>query len=325
MDRNTLWASGRSDRVFKHPAVLGCHGPFEYGRPTSRADCGAGHPCSARQGRPSLGLSTPRTGHGKASLSRHSRRRVHCRTPCQATRGWQDDRWCERSSLLRVSLPSRLLPKRRPLPGRKLRFPDKFENAFYIAKVDATTGALASLKLKPSDREMLGGPANVVIAAGLDLRRKDEQHDHEIPPARQTRHAFRPPAIRPQTMRVTTGPLATTVDDHLPVPRSGTCSALSASMPIPLASTSSLTQTMCRQSTMVTAEFPLAEPIAEARRGIPYGFSLGAWAKPNAALHGIVKGINPAIRWSHCTLANGGGVALPRPRRPGPRDWTARP
>ena len=33
--------------------------------------------------------------------------------------------------------------------------------------------------------------------------------------------------------------------------------------------------------TVVVAEFPLAEDIEEVRRGIPCGFSHGAWAKPN--------------------------------------------
>jgi hypothetical protein len=62
--------------------------------------------------------------------------------------------------------------------------------------------------------------------------------------------------------------------------------------------------------TVVVAEFPLAEDITEVRRGIPYGFSHGAWSKPNPELHGWTKGITPAVRWSHYTLAGGGGVAL---------------
>jgi hypothetical protein len=60
----------------------------------------------------------------------------------------------------------------------------------------------------------------------------------------------------------------------------------------------------------VVAEFPLAEDITEVRRGIPYGFSHGAWSKPNPELHGWTKGITPTVRWSHYTLAGGGGVAL---------------
>jgi hypothetical protein len=50
--------------------------------------------------------------------------------------------------------------------------------------------------------------------------------------------------------------------------------------------------------TVVVAEFPLAEDIEEVRRGIPCGFSHGAWFKPNPDLVGWTKGITPAVRWS---------------------------
>jgi hypothetical protein len=62
--------------------------------------------------------------------------------------------------------------------------------------------------------------------------------------------------------------------------------------------------------TVVVAEFPLAGTIAETRRGIPGGFSHGAWGAPNPHLEGYADGIQAAIRWSHYTLAGGGGVAL---------------
>ncbi len=62
--------------------------------------------------------------------------------------------------------------------------------------------------------------------------------------------------------------------------------------------------------TIVVAEFPLAEDILEVRRGIPYGFSHGAWVKPNPDLHGWTKGIVPAVRWIDFSLAGGGGFAI---------------
>jgi hypothetical protein len=61
--------------------------------------------------------------------------------------------------------------------------------------------------------------------------------------------------------------------------------------------------------TVVVAEFPLAAPVREVRRGIPYGFAHGWWTTTNAALPGFVKGITPAVRWSHYQMA-GVGVAL---------------
>jgi hypothetical protein len=51
--------------------------------------------------------------------------------------------------------------------------------------------------------------------------------------------------------------------------------------------------------TVVVAEFPLAGPVREVRRGIPYGFSPG-----------IAKGIAPAVRWSHYQMADAGLALL---------------
>jgi alpha-mannosidase len=62
--------------------------------------------------------------------------------------------------------------------------------------------------------------------------------------------------------------------------------------------------------TVVVAEFPLAEPVREVRRGIPYGFAHAAWATPNPALSGFSKGITPAVRWSHYQMADGGLALL---------------
>jgi hypothetical protein len=62
--------------------------------------------------------------------------------------------------------------------------------------------------------------------------------------------------------------------------------------------------------TVVVAEFPLADEITEVRRGIPSGFSHGAWSKPNPDLAGWTKGIVPTIRWIDYSLAGGGGVAI---------------
>jgi len=45
-----------------------------------------------------------------------------------------------------------------------IKLPETIETKFYSAKIDPVTGALVSLKTKPSGREMLGGPANVIVA-----------------------------------------------------------------------------------------------------------------------------------------------------------------
>ena len=62
--------------------------------------------------------------------------------------------------------------------------------------------------------------------------------------------------------------------------------------------------------TVVFADFPLASDVDEVRRGIPFGFSHAAWAKPNPNLHGWAKGIVPAVRWSSYDATAGGGMAI---------------
>jgi len=62
--------------------------------------------------------------------------------------------------------------------------------------------------------------------------------------------------------------------------------------------------------TVVVSEFPLTEDVIEVRRAIPFGFSHGAWSRPNPDLHGSTEGIVPAVRWIDFSLANGGGFAI---------------
>jgi alpha-mannosidase len=61
---------------------------------------------------------------------------------------------------------------------------------------------------------------------------------------------------------------------------------------------------------VIVAEFPLSEDVETVRRGIPNGFSHGAWAKPQPNLLGWAKGIVPTVRWIHFTLSSGSGVAI---------------
>ena len=82
--------------------------------------------------------------------------------------------------------------------------------------------------------------------------------------------------------------------------------------------------------TIVMAEFPLAEPPREIRRGVPYGFSYGTWdpaAKPgwtksiravkftkdhqvDPTRPGWTEGVVPAVRWSDYAMAGGAGLAI---------------
>ena len=306
MDRNTLWGASFGS-VFKHPKSWDATDRLNTVDRTSGQVVEQAIPALLGKRGPALGVfnpsNWPREGVVELTLSAGE---SIAGLPCQALEDGKTT--LVRAQLPAMSISSFALSGKPAAVSRETPLPEKFENAFYVARVDATTGALASLKLKPSGREMLGGPANVVIAAGLEPGGKQKETQHEIPP-RAKRVTLLTSSNSRQTMRVTTGPLATTVTTTCPF-RGGDLQRVirfyADSPRIDFVTTTNDVP----EVTMVTAEFPLAEDVLEVRRGIPYGFSLGAWAKPNVALHGIVKGINPAIRWSHCTLANGGGVAL---------------
>jgi len=196
-------------------------------------------------------------------------------------------------------------PASPPFPAApKTTLPDAIETAFYTARIDPATGALVSLKLKPSGREVLGGPANVLVAESWARSNGNQMA------VRKDRKRRAPSGDHTPRITVETGPAATIVTAQGEFGGGGPCRR---------------TMTFTRNSpridfrttlhdipdkTCVVAEFPLAEDITEVRRGIPYGFSHGAWAKPNPALDGWTRGITPAVRWSHYTLAGGGGVAL---------------
>ena len=214
--------------------------------------------------------------------------------------------------LCRAELPSmgiagmRLSGKAIPAPSPK-RLPESIGTQHYLARIDPKTGSLISLKVKPSNREMLGAAGNVIVAEKPTKQRGDPGDQMQT---RAERQRIAMSDDFPQQISVSEGPLAVIVEStgeflggkqcrrtivfYRDYPRIDFATELED---IP-------------DRTVVVAEFPLAEEITEVRRGIPYGFSHGAWAKPNSDLHGWTKGIVPAVRWSHYTLASGGGMAL---------------
>ena len=194
-----------------------------------------------------------------------------------------------------------------PVEPRQIGLPESIETTHYSARVDPATGALVSLKLKPSGREMLGGPANVLVAE----RTKKQQGDPgDQTAARDGRERLGTSSESKPEIKAYTGPLATIVEVGGTFYGGKFCNRI---MRFYKDYPRIDFETHLRDipdRTVVVAEFPLAEDITEVRRGIPYGFSHGAWSKPNPELHGWTKGITPAVRWSHYTLAGGGGVAL---------------
>ncbi|MGA2955407.1 MAG: hypothetical protein ABSF48_06780, partial [Thermodesulfobacteriota bacterium] len=82
------------------------------------------------------------------------------------------------------------------------------ETRFYSARIDPANGALVSLSVKPSGREMLGGPANVLVA---------EKHSGHGDPgdfvdARPKRQRLATSQDFKATVTATEGPLAITVE-----------------------------------------------------------------------------------------------------------------
>jgi len=216
------------------------------------------------------------------------------------------------ASLCRVELPAVGFAGFRQAATRaadlkKTGLPMSIDTQHYQARFDPKIGALVSLKLKPSGREVLAVPGNVIVAEKPTKQRGDPGDQMQFRPERMRLASS---SDSGQQIAVTEGPLAVVVEAmgeffggkqcrrtvifHRDHPRIDFVTELED---IP-------------DRTVVIAEFPLAEDILEVRRGIPYGFSHGAWARANPDLHGWTKGIVPAVRWSHYTLASGGGVAI---------------
>jgi len=194
-----------------------------------------------------------------------------------------------------------------PAASKPISLPPVIENRYYQLRIDPKTGAITSLKLRRTGREILAGPANVIVAERPVAQRGDPGDHMALRPDRVRLHSTNQAS---HTINVWTGPLVTVIEAVGVFFGGGICRRIIR-----------LHQNYPRidfeaelndipDRTVVVAEFPLASPIEAVRRGIPYGFSHGAWEKPSANLHGWTEGIVPAVRWSHYSLAEGGGVAI---------------
>ncbi|MCP5110213.1 MAG: hypothetical protein GY953_05200, partial [bacterium] len=218
-----------------------------------------------------------------------------------------------RISLVAAKLPAggiRSFPTRsgKPAPGKPISLPTPIETSYYQVIVDPKTASLTSLKWKASGKELLGDPANVIMAETRGVKHAKTVFAHEIP-----RKADRVKQLtseeRTSRIKVTAGPLATIVEAVCPFSGGELRRVMRFHGDSPRIDFVTETNDV-PHGTVITALFPLADDVTEVRRAIPYGFSHGAWSKPNAELHGINNSIVPAIRWSHYALAGGGGVAL---------------
>jgi alpha-mannosidase len=199
------------------------------------------------------------------------------------------------------------LQSKQPAHSRKIAPPESIETRHYSARVDWKTGALVSLKLKPSGREVLGGPANVIVAE-KPKPQKSEYGDFMSKRPERTRLASS--SDFPPTVTVSTGPLATIVEITSNFYGGGTSRRVMRFYEDYPRVDFETELNDIPDITVVVAEFPLADEITEVRRGIPAGFSHGAWSKPNPNLVGWTGGIVPTVRWIDYTLAGGGGAAI---------------
>jgi alpha-mannosidase len=206
------------------------------------------------------------------------------------------------TTLCRLEVPStgfvgaKLKNKTAPTP-KTIPLPPTIETKFYSAKIDAASGALVSLKLKPSGREMLGGPANVIVAE--KQTNPDDPGDFTEPRPKRPRLASSSDFTT--TVTATEGPLTVTVEARGGFYGGGASERVTRFYKDHPRIEFETELNDVPNMTVVVAEFPLAEAPAEIRRGIPFGFSRD---------DGLISGIAPAVRWSDYASPGRGGVAL---------------
>jgi alpha-mannosidase len=222
---------------------------------------------------------------------------------CQVT---PDGRTLCSTSMPSVGLVGMTLQSKQPAHSRKIAIPESIETNHYSARIDWETGALVSLKLK-SGREVLGGPANVIVAEKPKPQTKEYG---DFMSWRPERKRLASSSDFPPTIVVFRGSLATIVEITSTFYGGGLSRRVMRFYEdYPRIDFETEVRDI-PDITVVVAEFPLADEITEVRRGIPCGFSHGAWSKPNPDLAGWTKGILPTVRWIDYSLAGGGGAAI---------------
>jgi hypothetical protein len=185
-----------------------------------------------------------------------------------------------------------------PLQAAKpIMLPEVIETRFYRARIDKVTGAIASLQSKRSEREMLAGGANALVAERPN-KQSGDPGDHM--------------AFRADRKRV-----ATSGDAPVRITASEDESAIVVEIAGQLFGPCRRTIRFVKDApriefetelndipdrTVIVSEFPLNGPVVKTRRGIPYGFEEDP----------VGIGIVPAVRWSHYELESDGVALLDR-------------
>ncbi len=192
----------------------------------------------------------------------------------------------------------------RPLPV----VPAVIETDHYTARLDTATGDLVSLVARPSGRELLGGPANILVAEKATRPEWYQAGDNLL--LRPERPRLASSRDFPATLAASETHVAVIVEITSVFHGGGASSRVICFNKHYPRIDFTATLNDLPDETVVVAEFPLADTPREIRRGVPFGFSHGAWPEPRPDLDGITAGIQPAVRWSDYELPSGAGLAI---------------
>ena len=198
------------------------------------------------------------------------------------------------------------LTNEKPRSAETIPLPEAIDTAHYTVRLDPRTAALVSLRMSKSQRELLGGPCNVIVA---ERPRKKEPNPGDFMAAHPEREALETSSDSPSSIDCKKGPVATTIT------ATGTFQGSAIRRTVRFYHAFPRIDFVTELNdvpdyTVVVAQFPLVSPVQEVRRGIPYGFSHAAVSPPNPELHGWAKGIVPAVRWIDHSMSDDAGLAI---------------
>jgi len=292
MDRNTLWGSA-GGMVFEHETSWDAKDRFEWVEKQSSATLAFAAQKIAGAGQ-AVSLFNPANWERTDPL-------LLKLPPNMSIAGAKCEAAGDGTAFCQLEVPATGIVgeklKLSPVPApNSVALPATIRTKFYSAKIDPVTGALVSLKTK-SGREMLGGPANVVVAEKYSGH--GDPGDFVNP--RPKRQRLATSSDFKTTLAVAEGPLAVTVTATEEFLGSGALKRVTRFFKNSPRIEFETELNDVPNHTVVVAEFPLAQTPAEIRRGIPFGFSRD---------DNTIAGIVPAIRWSDYATVGKGGVAL---------------
>ncbi len=295
MDRNTLWGSA-GGMVFEHETSWCAQDRFEWVEKQSAATLEAAAQKLAGDGQ-AVSIFNPVNWQRKDPL----RLKLPANT---SLAGAQCEAAGDGTIFCQLEVPATGIIgetlKTTPAAAPKtIELPATIETRFYSAKMDPITGALVSLKTKPSGREMLGGPANVIVAEKHHVTGNWEPGDFTDP--RPQRQRLATSSDFKAMFTATEGPIAITVKANSDFLGGGVLKRVTRFYKDSPRIEFETELNDIPNHTVVVTEFPLAQMPAEIRRSIPFGFSRD---------DGSISGIVPAIGWSDYTSPGKGGVTL---------------